>query len=673
MNEHLSKLLTLSATLVCVVALVNSHFGEASVDDSMDIRITAPAHALNGVPIPSLKIEVLDSSGTPDNRTDGEVQIEGVRLVGQSFPELENGILQLETNRSLGRQLLIADDVVRVTLQDGSTASVNVHRAPGWVSLLPAIVAIGFAVVLRETLISLFAGVWIGVLLLTTSDASWLTRIAGSLVETVDTVVVEQLVPADGDATHVQIILFTMFLGSVVSLMSASGGTHALVDRLTPVTRSRRGGQMTTCLLGLVVFFDDYANSLLLGSTMRPVTDRLRISREKLAFLVDATAAPVAGLALVSTWVGFEVGLIGDSLTRLAETNAGVTYSGDAYGTFLATLPYRFYPWLLLGFVLVVAWTGRDFGPMRMAEQHALKTDRELNGSAKPQTIVESKHAITSRQGTVWNVIIPLGVLLAGIVIGFWVTGQAGAEVESSSVWQVVSNADTNRVLVISSFLASLSAGLMAVLTRCLSLRDAVAAWVEGAKSMLLAAAILVLAWAVAMVCDADHLNTAGYLVELTTGQLDVRWMPAVAFLLSGAVAFATGTSWATMGLLIPLIVNVTYGLMLDTPSLLGDTGFERHPLMLASIGSVLAGSIFGDHCSPISDTTVLSSVAADCDHLSHVATQMPYALSVGMMAVLCGCVPIGFGLPWWLAMPLGLFSTMMLVRLVGRPPEIPQ
>ncbi|MCA9113145.1 MAG: hypothetical protein KDA52_24550, partial [Planctomycetaceae bacterium] len=320
----------------------------------------------------------------------------------------------------------VADDVSSGgAVPDVVSSTVNDAH---WTSLLPPVVAVVLAVVFRETLLALFAAVWTGMLVMSASDHDWAGRLGESLIASVD-VLIGQLVPADGDTVHVQIILFTMFLGSVISLMSASGGTQALVDRLTPVTRSRRGGQMTVFLSGLVVFFDDYANSLLLGSTMRPVTDRLRISREKLAFLVDTTAAPVAGLALVSTWVGFEVGLIGDSFSRLAESHPDVvTYSGDAYGTFLATLPYRFYPWFALVFVLLIAWTGRDFGPMRAAELRALRDGREGKGAAKPQAMDVGERAIDcdemGRDGTMWNAIVPLVVLLMGIVIGFWVTGR---------------------------------------------------------------------------------------------------------------------------------------------------------------------------------------------------------------------------------------------------------
>ncbi|MGE3999212.1 MAG: Na+/H+ antiporter NhaC family protein, partial [Planctomycetaceae bacterium] len=649
MLQGIAKLRTVFAAVAIAgtTALTPAATRARGDDESPRIRIAAPPYALIGVPVASVQIEVLDEHGIRDANFNGRVNVAGVDVIaGRGDPNADSsdvscdaGLLRLETNRSIGRKVYIADEVIRVTLPDGRAASHSVRRLPGWLSLLPALVAVGMAVALRETLVALFTAVWVGLTLMTDAGDGFLRRIASGFLEAVDAGLVGQLVPADADTAHVQIILFTLFLGCLVGVMSASGGTEALVARLTPVTRTRRGGQVTTFVMGLVVFFDDYANSLLLGGTMRPVTDRLRISREKLAFLVDSTAAPVAGLALVSTWVGFEVGLIGDSFSRLAEQDAAITYSGDAYGTFLATWPYRFYPLLVLVFVLMIAWTGRDFGPMRRAERRAIESKPRTTGSAKPQASMGidrpfGTQAGSAAVGTMWNAIVPLVVLLGGIVLGFWVTGRANVEIVSPSLWEIISNAESNRVLLTSSFLASIAAVLMALATRSLSPAAAVAAWLEGAKSMVLGCAILVLAWAVAMVCDADHLNTAGYLVEVTTGRLDIAWMPAVAFLLSAAISFATGSSWATMGLLIPLVVSVTFGLMAGDPSLASAVALDRQPLMLASVGGVLAGSIFGDHCSPISDTTVLSSVASDCDHLAHVATQFPYALCVGLVAL---------------------------------------
>ncbi len=675
--------------LVAVLAATAAFCGVGEADDAAGIHIEVPPFVLKGVPVSAVQFEVRDAAGNLASVSLGDARIEGVDVVtaeGSVDDDVtsgslwKQGVLRFETSRSTGRKVFITADRIRVTLPDGRTAEQVVRRLPGWLSLVPALVAVGLAVALRETLVALFVAVWSGVVLLRGDEGGWWSRFAGSFVETVDTTLVGQLVPPDGKTTHMQIILFTLFLGCLIGVMSASGGTAALVQKLTPVTRTRRGGQVTTWFLGLVVFFDDYANSLLLGSTMRPVTDRLRISREKLAFLVDATAAPIAGLAIVSTWVGFEVGLIGDSFVRLAETNPATTFSGDAYGTFLATLPYRFYPLLLLAFVLMISWTGRDFGPMRRAERRALEGDhpsRPPPRPAKPQALAQTGQEMDATAGederpagtgAVANAVVPLGVLLGGIAVGFWLTGRAGTDAPSPSLWQIISHAESNRVLLVASFLASMTAILTALITGSLSLGAAVAAWLDGARSMLLGTVILVLAWSVAMVCDAEHLNTAGYLVEMTTGRLDIAWMPAVAFLLSAVVSFATGSSWATMGLLIPLVISVTYGLLVGDSSSLAGIDAERDPLMLASIGGVLAGGIFGDHCSPISDTTVLSSAASDCDHLSHVATQLPYALCVGLLALIIGCVPVGFGLPWTISLPLGIAALWGIVRFVGRP-----
>lgn len=547
---------------------------------------------------------------------------------------------------------------------DHSTLVLAAEPSPEWTSLLPAIVAITLAILIRSVLPALFLAICCGVMLLQPDDDSWIERAGESVLITITETLPQEISPLDGGQSHVQILLFTLCLGSLIGVMSASGGTAAIVDVLTPLTGSRRGGMIATWLLGLVIFFDDYANSLLVGSTMRPITDRLRISREKLAFLVDATAAPVSGLAIVSTWVGFEVGLIDDAFARLATAHADMGISVDGYGTFLATLPYRFYPLLILVFVALIAWSGRDFGAMVGAERRALRTEEP------PSTSADIPSPQGNARGTVWNAVLPLAVLFAALLLGLYWTGTQAVGPDERSLRAIISNAESNVVLLASSFLASVAGVLLAVANRSLSFIAAVEAWVAGAKGMFLGCCVLVLAWAIATVCDGDHLNTAGYLVESTRGWLQPTWLPAMTFVLSGAIAFATGSSWATMGLVIPLVIEVTFSVLTGAESGVSAAAVHRDPLMLASIGGVLAGAIFGDHCSPISDTTVLSSIAADCDHIAHVTTQFPYALTVGMISLVCCCLPSGFGVPWWLTLPLGLIACGIAVRAFGRPLE---
>jgi Na+/H+ antiporter NhaC len=454
--------------------------------------------------------------------------------------------------------------------------------------------------------------------------------------------------------------------------MSRSGGTLALVSSMSRFTKQREHGQVLTWMMGLVVFFDDYANTFLVGSTMRPVTDRLKISREKLAFLVDSTAAPIAGIAFISTWIGVEIGYISDTYERLG-------MSGDVYSTFLATIPYRFYSLHLLVFVWLIAYSGRDFGPMLKAETRALARGELFRPEAVTANVTENElQANPAGRHLRRNAFLPLAALLGFIVIGLWWTGSnalANVNLEArhleaaeipATLWNILGHSSPNRVMFLSAFFASIVAVGTAVSSQALKMREGIDAWVAGAKSMFFPVIILVMAWGVATVCDENHLNTAGFLVEISHGHLSVSWMPTLAFLLAGVVAFATGSSWSTMGLLMPLFISVTYYLLAG----LNEAG-PNHHLMLATIGAVLAGAIFGDHCSPISDTTVLSSAATRCDHFDHVATQLPYAACVAGVALLLGYVPIGLGI-WQpiLLLPPGVIVLYLLVQFLGRSVE---
>jgi Na+/H+ antiporter NhaC len=639
-------------------------------------RIEAPAIALADVPVSSVRIEAVDVDGRRVETYNDVPRIEGLRITGGpdraagGTPPFDAGLLELRTDLSQGRKVYVTADTIAVSA-DGVSAARPVRLWPWWVSLVPPLVAIGLAVLLRNVLVSLFLGVWAGAALLLPGEMSAIHRVGGGFLEALTSVLVEQI----ADRDHLMVILFTMFLGAMVGVMSASGGTSALVHRLAGVAANRRRVQLTTWGLGLLIFFDDYANCLLLGSTMRPVTDRQRISREKLAFLVDATAAPVAGLAIVSTWIGIEVGLIGDTFSQLSAAYGDLRFETDAYATFLATLPYRFYPVLLIFYLPLIAWTGRDFGPMLRAERRAWQSPA-ASELTEPGTTAGAA-------GNCWNAVIPLAVLFALLMAGFWWTGLAGiadantgraargAPLLANSLREIISHADSYRVLLVSSFVASAAAIVAALATGALSLHKAVDGWLDGLRSMLLGVTVLTLAWCISFVCGTAQLNTAGALVELTDGLFSVRWMPAIAFVLSSAVAFATGTSWATMSLLIPLTMSLTFGLLVDDPAFVAaGTVQPFHPVFLASIGAVLAGSIFGDHCSPISDTTVLSSAACECDHLAHVLTQLPYALVVGAVSLAVGYIPAGFGWPGLLLVPGGMAVLAIVHRLIARRVE---
>lgn len=546
----------------------------------------------------------------------------------------------------------------------GGIALIGLFLSP---SFVPPLLAIGLALLTRQIIPALVAGVVAGAFL-REGELSF-----APLLRTLD----HDLVGALADTDHLKIVLFTLLLGGMVGLIGRSGGAGGLVAAIARRARSTRSVQLSTWGAGLLVFFDDYANTLIVGPSMRPLTDRLRISREKLAFIVDATAAPVASVALVSTWIGYEVGLIGDALaaTHLAGT--------DAYSVFLSSLPYRFYAWLMLAFVAAIAWTGRDFGPMRRAEERAARGE-VLRPGSQPLSrtdLVDAERVAPAGQA----VLLALGPIVAVTVVTFgslWTTGRSqlaadGAPAGTDPAGQVLSSVEAiGRVLgAASSFDALLygaSAGVLVALgaalaLRRLSLADAMDAFVEGVRSMMLAVLILTLAWMIGGVCD--DLGTAAAAVEWIGGGLSPRFVPAIVFIVSALVSFSTGSSWSTMAVLVPVALPLSSQLALAA----GWSPADASTLLFAATGSVLTGSVFGDHCSPLSDTTVMSSMAAGCDHVDHVRTQMTYALVVGAISLLVGDLAVGTGLPPLVGLLFGaLLLGAVLVLLTRRARRSP-
>ncbi len=541
--------------------------------------------------------------------------------------------------------------------QDASAgASIEAPNA-GWLTLLPPILAIAMALVFRQVVPALFAGIWVGAWIIDGDPFSGLLR-------TVDVYAVGSL----ADTDHTKIVLFTLLLGGMVGVISKSGGTRGLVNAIAPYATNSRRGQVVTWMLGMVVFFDDYANTLLVGNTMRPVTDKLRISREKLAYIVDSTAAPVASIALVSTWIGYEISLIGEALKKMGDDT-------EPYAIFLQSLPYNFYPVLALVFGIMVATTLRDFGPMLKAERRAAE-GKVLRDGAVPLADFDMK-ALAPPEGKPerWiNAAIPVGLVLVVTFAALWFTGraslvEAGDPVGSASFFSlgmqglgtVFSAGASYNALMYAALAGSVSALVLAVGQGIFTLGAGLAAWIDGMKSMMTAMVILILAWGIGNVC-AD-LNTADFLVGQLSDTLNPGLVPALIFLLASITAFSTGTSWATMSILIPLAVPTAVGVAQNA----GYDAASAHSVMLGAVSAVLAGALFGDHCSPISDTTVLSSMSSGCDHVDHVRTQLPYALTVAGIALLAGYIPVGFGLSPWLGLLLGAGLLYGVLRVLGR------
>ncbi len=506
-------------------------------------------------------------------------------------------------------------------------------------SLLPAFVTIVIALLLRSVIPALFIGLWLGASLV--NGLSPMGILEG-LFATAQTYVVNVL----ADSDRATIIVFTCLIAGMVGITTRNGAMKSLVDRVISVARTRNSAQLSVGGMGLIIFFDDYANTLVVGNTARAMTDRLKVSREKLAYLVDATAAPIACLALVSTWIGYEVSLIDDAIKDLQ----GLPPT-SAYLLFVNSLAYSFYPILAIVFVFLVGGTGRDFGPMLKAENRALDGDVGAQTSGDND---DEMQAVEGANSPMSFAILPIVAVLVTLGAGLYLTG------EGDSLVDIVGSADSYKAMIWSSLVGTLVAFLTTLVGRTLTLDGTVAAWFGGLRSVLPGVIVLILAWALSEVTT--ELGAADYVVQHLSDAIKPELLPMLVFLLAAVTAFGTGASWGTMAILVPLVVPLCWALLVAN----GQTA-DLH-ILYSSIACVLTGAVWGDHCSPISDTTVLSSIASGCDHVEHVRTQLPYALSVGVVSILLGTLPSAFGLSPFICMVLGGITLFVLLKQIGRP-----
>ena len=631
---------------------------------SGDLQIKTPRIALTDIPVtleitPSMESYLqADSGGIPYavSRSDGTILAEGTAHLSAKDPQ--NIVISGLSFSTSGTQ----DLQIRFGEQ---TQQIRLRVIPGFLSILPPVLAIALALLTRQVLVALFFGIWLGAVFV--FDYS----IFVGFLRTLD----EYIINAVANRDHVFIIIFSLLLGGMVGVVSKAGGTQGIVDKLAQYAQNARGGQIATWLMGVLIFFDDYANTLIVGNTMRPLSDKLRISREKLSYLVDSTAAPVANIAIISTWIGYEVSLIDQ-----AYRTHGI--EGNAYITFIQTIPYNFYPLFSLFMGLLIAVMMRDFGPMYTAEQRTRTTGKVLSDNAAPLMDLGGAELMADEDTPKrwYNALIPLGAVILTVSVGLFATGWDSGLAELAremtaegktladagfirKMSAIVGASNSFSVLMWASFIGGVVGIVMAMSQRLLSLQQALDAWVGGIKSMMMACIILTAAWAIGSICG--DLYTADYVVSISQHFLSVEWLPTIIFLSAAVVAFSTGTSWGTMAILMPIAIPMAHKFALETPGM-----DEAHAtgMLLCVTAAVLAGATFGDHCSPISDTTILSSMASGADHIDHVRTQLPYAISAAVIACIFGYIPVGFGLNHWLTLPLGAVATWALVRFVGKP-----
>lgn len=550
---------------------------------------------------------------------------------------------------------LVIDDAAAILSLHAASGEALAHAElstlPAWLSLLPALVAIGLALAFRQVIVALFAGILLGGWILHGMGAAGLL---GAFADSVNVHVLE----AASDSGHMSIVLFCLLIGGMVGIISRNGGTLGIARRISRVIRGRRQAQTSTGLLGLAIFFDDYANALIVGNTMRHITDKLAISRAKLAYLVDSTAAPVSAIMLVTTWIGFQVGLISEAMSGIEG------WQESAYSVFVNAIPYNAYPLLALAFVFMVAWTGRDFGPMLGAERRAGQAPAPRDDLSDREAIVEeadipTKPGIPTRA---WNAILPMLVLVAVTLGGIYHTGVTALGPGEHALRDIFGEGDSFSAMMWGSLGACLAAVILTQAQRLMSMTETAHYWFEGVKSMLLPITILMMAWALANVNEALH--TSDFLVAVLGDNLSPAWLPAVIFVLAAFTAFATGSSWGVMGIMMPLVVPLAWA-VLSHHGLAGTA--EGSPVLYASVASVLAGAVWGDHCSPLAETTLLAAMASGCDLIEHVRTQLPYALLVGAVSLVFGTLATGHGISWWLGLTLGALVLFGVLRTFGR------
>lgn len=547
-----------------------------------------------------------------------------------------------------------------IVKQEGSVKSF-----PGWVTILPPIIAIIMAFVFKEVISSLFLGILSGAFIL---NGCSFTLFFKSLFAVFDTYIVNAI----NDSSHVSVILFSLLIGGIVAIISRNGGMNGIVNLLTPYANNKVRGQLITWFMGLLIFFDDYANTLVVGNTLRPVTDKLKVSREKLSYIVDSTAAPIAAIAFITTWIGAELGFIEQAIELINSNSSTPSINLTAYSVFLQSLSFAFYPTLTIGFILMIILMKRDFGPMLKAEQRAETTGKvadhgEERGVSEVDDALKALNPVSGSGQKAFNAIIPILALIITVIVALFITGN------DETIWSddsmsftrklsaIVGNADSYVSLIWGSAAGVIMALLLTISQKIMTISASFETLIDGFKIMVPALTILILAWSLGSLTG--DLNTADYLSLVFTDRISPYWFAEITFILAAITAFSTGSSWGTMTILYPLVLPLCWNICAAAGIPFEDT----QSIFFNTVSVVLAGAVFGDHCSPISDTTILSSMATATPHMDHVKTQLPYAVMVALVSVFICSKMAGAGFPASINFLTGFIVLFLIIRFFGK------
>ncbi len=490
-------------------------------------------------------------------------------------------------------------------------------------ALMPPVIAIVLALVTKEVYSSLFVGIVASALLITNFKP----------VATLDTVLNDGFIGSLADGGHVGILIFLVLLGIIVALVNKAGGSRAFGEWTKKRVKTKVGAQLATFVLGVLIFVDDYFNCLTVGSVMRPVTDNHKISRAKLAYIIDATAAPICMIAPISSW---------------AAAVSGVVEGQNGLELFIRAIPYNFYSLLTIAMIIAISVMKFDYGPMKKHEWNALNGDLHSDPAAVPEV---EEYTQDGKKRSVWDLIFPVIVLIASCLIGMLYSG--GFFTDGTSFIDAFAGCDATVALPWGSFIALIISIIYLIARKIITFKESMECVPEGFKAMLSPILILTFAWTL---CGLTNMLGADvYVEEIMNGAASglTSLLPAIIFVVAAGLAFSTGTSWGTFGILIPIVVSA-----------LASLGLEMQTI---GISACLAGAVCGDHCSPISDTTIMSSAGAKCNHINHVSTQLPYALTVAAVSFVA-YVLAGFVQNWLIVLPIGLvlmLATLFVIKSV--------
>ncbi len=496
-------------------------------------------------------------------------------------------------------------------------------------SLIPPVIAIVLALITKEVYSSLFIGIAAGALMYANFN------FAG----TIDHLFFDGFITSIADPYNIGILIFLVVLGAIVSLMNKSGGSAAFGRWASTHIKSKAGAQLATILLGVLIFVDDYFNCLTVGSVMRPASDKFKISRSKLAYIIDSTAAPVCIIAPISSWAAAVAGFVSEDQIGGLEL-------------FIRAIPYNFYALLTIVMMVAIVLMKFDYGPMKKHEINAENGD--IFSSTEKEMIEQLEEKDENKNGSVWDLIAPVVVLVAGCVLGLIYSG--GFFSGDASFAESFSNADASVGLVMGSFAGLIFSIIYFLCRRVLTFKSCMESIPEGFKAMVPAIMILCCAWTLKTMTDS--LGAKIFIAEFvrTSASAVLPMLPAIVFLIAVGLSFATGTSWGTFGILIPIVLAI-FG------------GSISNKICIIAISACMAGAVCGDHCSPISDTTIMSSAGAQCNHINHVSTQLPYALTVAAVSFVAYVIA-GFVKSAWISLPIAIvlmLATLLVIKAVSK------